>query len=207
MRWFEEHWKEHPQWIAATKAVVVELFNDYKRRHPDEVLASQLRSPHSEHMSEFDRYNTLDDRHVDPLQWWEVYHSESDNEVSPEPVFRSVQNSPDAMNNQDPLPFPQQQGGFANIGMEQMLEFMRVAVAAVVAAAAGAAPAPAPAPAVQRSAKGPDTPNERYPVPRHLAFDTLAAPASTSGEMIRSSYGSGGRRARRAGGGECFQRV
>ena len=40
MRWFEENWKEHPQWIAAAKAAVVELFNDYKRCHPDEVLAS-----------------------------------------------------------------------------------------------------------------------------------------------------------------------
>ena len=61
MRWFEENWKEHPQWIAAAKTVEVELFNDYKRRHPDEVLASQGRSQHSEHMSEFDRYNNLDD--------------------------------------------------------------------------------------------------------------------------------------------------
>ena len=39
---------------------VVEPFNDYKRRHPDEVFASRCRSQHSEHMSEFDRYNTLD---------------------------------------------------------------------------------------------------------------------------------------------------
>ena len=100
------------------KAVVVELFNDYKRRHPDEVLPSQGRSQHSEHMSEFDRYNILDDllddldkgdelgrylgeeripRHVDPLRWWEVA-------------------------------------------------------------------------------------NERYPVLRHFAFDTIAAPASSSGD-------------------------
>ena len=59
MRWLEEHWKQHPQWIAAAKAVVVELFNDYKRRHPDEVLASPGRSQHSNYMREFDRYNTL----------------------------------------------------------------------------------------------------------------------------------------------------
>ena len=65
----------------------MELFNDYKRRHPDEVLASQSRGQHSENMSEFDRYNTLDDpdkggelerylaeervpSHVDQLRWW-----------------------------------------------------------------------------------------------------------------------------------------
>ena len=67
----------------------MELFNDYKRRHPDEAFVSQGRSQHSEHMSEFGRYNTLDDpnkgdelerclgeervpRHIDPLRWWEV---------------------------------------------------------------------------------------------------------------------------------------
>ena len=53
------------------------------------VLASQCRSQHNEHMSKYDRYNTLDDldkgdeleryvreervpRHVDPLRCWEV---------------------------------------------------------------------------------------------------------------------------------------
>ena len=40
MRWLEKPCKEH-QWIAAAKAAVVELFNDSKRRRPDEVLASQ----------------------------------------------------------------------------------------------------------------------------------------------------------------------
>ena len=36
------------------RSAVVQLFNDYKRRHPDEVLASTCRGPHSARTSAFD---------------------------------------------------------------------------------------------------------------------------------------------------------
>ena len=92
MRWFEEHWKEHRTWITSAKEAVIEEYNKYKRRHSDELVGSRIDSGALQHLSKFDRYNTLEDdpfngdeldrylreerqpKHVDPLSWWRQNH-------------------------------------------------------------------------------------------------------------------------------------
>ena len=48
--------KEHPDWIPTAKDDVTSLYNEYKRRHADELIPTA--APFLER-SEFERYNTL----------------------------------------------------------------------------------------------------------------------------------------------------
>ena len=78
----------HPAWIPEAKKKVKELFQEYKRRHTDEVVSSAVNEETGKELTEFERYNRLkasafdgdelerylrDERapHGDnPLDWW-----------------------------------------------------------------------------------------------------------------------------------------
>jgi hypothetical protein len=89
MRWFEKHWREeHSQWIKEAKGQIEALYNEYKRRHGDEVEAIAAAARPSKEISAFNAYNTLEDddlfsnelqrylsepselKGVNPLDWW-----------------------------------------------------------------------------------------------------------------------------------------
>ena len=89
MQWFEEHWgDEHPNWIPEAKVKIKELFQEYKRRHSDEVAATAIDEITGKELSEFERYNRLKSSAFDgdelerylreerapqddnPLDWW-----------------------------------------------------------------------------------------------------------------------------------------
>jgi hypothetical protein len=90
LRWFKEHWKQHPEWIPAAKKAIEELYNQYKERYSDEATAIDHRRLQDDKLTEFERYNRLvDDQLTDdelerylsepreaadinPLTWWQL---------------------------------------------------------------------------------------------------------------------------------------
>jgi hypothetical protein len=89
MQWFEKHWKQqHPQWVVKARQQIEELYKDYKRRHGDEILACNTAAYQGVELSDFDRYNTIDDesynsdelerylreerasKDTNPITWW-----------------------------------------------------------------------------------------------------------------------------------------
>jgi hypothetical protein len=81
---------EHPEWIPEAKVKIRELYQEYKRRHGDEFMATAIDEVTGTELSEFERYNRLksnafggdelerylrDERAPqddNPLDWWRL---------------------------------------------------------------------------------------------------------------------------------------
>lgn len=90
MRWFEKQWRRsHPHWIDEARDRIRELFDEYKRRHCDDVR-TVTSAQRSKELTKFERYNMCDDdvetgddlerflreerapKGTNPLAWWQL---------------------------------------------------------------------------------------------------------------------------------------
>ena len=91
LQWFKKHWSDRPKWLAAIKDIMRALYLKYRQQQqqPKQQLSQQSRE-----LSDFERYNQLDDlegqQHdeldrylnspreadgINPLVWWQAHQT------------------------------------------------------------------------------------------------------------------------------------